>query len=188
MSKQKALPQVHLDLKLAPACPAGERIILRPFPPPEDAGTGLIIPDVAQERPYAGTIVAMGDGACDKAYDEDHRVGDEVWWSKYTGVIEEWHRIVKPGTVAGCKHDGVWEFVRTAGDRMQLRSCRSCHAEKLVEPIIVAMVDDILVNVSKQQRLERGEIRRLRGETAEGKTRYYIERAATPTDTLEIKE
>ena len=172
MSVAKALPLFHPELRELPAQPTGHRILLRPFPPDEASEGGLSIPTVAQERPYAGTLLAAGDDAAAKLRDRGARLGDEIWWGKFTGVIEEWQHIVKEGTDPACKHDGNWQYLRSPGDRMQLREC-VCGAHKLSEPVIVANVDDVMTNVSLQLRKEKGQVIRYRGEDPEGKTVYY---------------
>lgn len=173
MSLAKAMPLFHPELRKAPAAPMGHRILLRPFAPDEVSEGGLVVPETAQQRPYAGTILAAGDEAAKKLRDARVRIGDEVWWAKFAGVIEEWQHIVKEGNDANCKHDGNWQYLKCPGDRMQLRECPLCGAHKLTEPVIVANVDDILCNVSLQQRIERGEVVRCRGIGSEGETTYY---------------
>lgn len=187
MSQAKALPMFHPELRRAPGSPSGQRVYIRPFPPPSESDGGLEIPGIAQERPFAGTLLAMGLSAHDKAYDECAELGDEVWWGKFAGILEEWHHIVKDGSDPKCKH-GDWSYLKTPGDRMQLRGCGLCGAHKLAEPIAVANYDDIITNVTRQVRLESGEIHLVRGQTADGKTNHrYMRKDATLTTTEKSK-
>ena len=68
----------------------GTRILVRPPKREEKTKSGIVLPDTAREKPYRGTVLAVGPG------DRDWRtgemvpvtavvVGDEVLWLKYAG-------------------------------------------------------------------------------------------------------
>jgi len=182
----RANPLFRKDLQTAPAHPLGERVFIRPLPVQQTTEGGLAIADVAKERAFAGILLAVGDQAADRLYDLGVELGDEVWYAKYAGLIEEWQHIIAPGTDPSCPHDSTWDFVPKDDPRwsavkvqdpdMQLRACRSCGAAKLSERVILATVDDLLCDVDVQARLERGELKRERRETEDGATRYFIVR------------
>lgn len=190
----KARPLFRADLRGAPAHPLGERVFLRPLPIAGKTEGGLEIADIAKERTFAGLLLAAGDQAADKLYDVDFRIGDEVWYGKYAGVIEEWQHIVYDGEIK-CSHETVWEFVprndprwsavRTPDEDQQLRACRACGALKLSERVIALSVDDIICSVDAQVRLDSGETKRVRSESADGRTRYVIKRPSGFIDLFE---
>lgn len=186
MIVSKANPLFRAGLKRAPGHPIGDRILVRPLPVMKQSEGGLLIPDNAKERQFAGILIAAGDKAADVLWDYGIDQGDEVWYAKYAGVIEEWQHIVKEGTDPSCPHDGSWDIVPSGDKRwdvikapdvdMQLRSCRTCGVLKLSERVNVMSVDDILMDIDLQARLEAGTYKRTRAATEDGKTRYLIER------------
>lgn len=192
----KPTPLFRANLTLAPAHPVGDRILVRPHPIAETTEGGLIIAETAQKTTFGGTIIAVGNQAADKLYDDGAELGDEIWYAQYAGVLGEWQRIARAGEDKSCAHDGSWDFlgrdnvawkaVKEPDTNMKLRACRICGALKLSERVIVMSGDDPMYNVSLQERLESGLFKRLRGETADGKTRYYIERPVGRKDTFEI--
>lgn len=195
----KPRPLFRPELRTAPAHPLGDRVLVREFPVESKTEGGIEIADVAKSHYFAGTIVAVGDQAADKLYELGVEIGDEVWYAKYAGVIQQWQHIVKEGKEPGCIHDGSWDFVAkddneawscvgTPNENMELRSCRSCHALKLAERMIVLTGDDLILDVDVQLRLERGELVRVRGETEEGKPRYYLERTHGRKDSFETEK
>lgn len=195
----KPRPLFRPELQKAPAHPMGARVLVREFPVASKTEGGLAVADVAKKRYFAGELIAVGDQAADKLYDLGAEIGDEVWYAQYAGLVEEWQHIVAPGSDTNCAHDSTWEFVPRddkawevvgePNDNMQLRSCRTCGAKKLAERVLVLNVDDMILNVDVQARLERGDLRRVRGEDSEGRTRYYLERKNMESkDTFEIGE
>lgn len=198
----KSRPAFRRTLRTGPGHPFGERILVREFAPESQAeGSAIALPEDAKARCMAGVIVAVGDQAADKLRDLGAEIGDEVWYAKYAGVIQEWHHIVGKDNEA-CPHDSAWDFVpgtdkRWAAlgvpdDNRRLRSCRSCETLRLTERVIVMAVEDIHVNVDVLERIECGELVRRRGEVRQpgdepgtGQTRYYIERREKRPDTFE---
>lgn len=69
--------------------PLQDRIIVRRFASEEKTASGIIIPDSAQEKPFEGEIIAVGNG---KVFDNGTRVepsvkvGDKVLFAKYAGT------------------------------------------------------------------------------------------------------
>lgn len=193
----KPRPLFRAELTVAPAHPMGDRVLVREFPVESKTEGGLEKPDVAKEHYFAGTIVAVGDQAADRLYDLGVEIGDEVWYAKYAGLIQSWQHIVAAGNDPDCAHDSAWEFlprsdpawtaVGVPNENMELRACRTCGAKKLSERVIIMSVDDLCLNVDVQVRLERGELVRRRGEDADGRTRYYIERKHDRKDAFETE-
>jgi len=191
----KANPLFRQNLRGAPGHPIGAICFVLPLPVTQSTEGGLVKPDVAQERTFGGILLAAGDDGADKLYDRDCRIGDEVWYRKFSGLIEEWQRIVKDGEVKDCAHDSVWEFVPRTDRRwgviklpdmdMELRSCRGCGALKLSQRMIAIDASDILWSVDAQIRLETGVTRRVREQDADGRTRYVIVREKDFVDTFE---
>jgi co-chaperonin GroES (HSP10) len=189
-------PLFRRELREAPGLPLGARVFVREFAAESKTEGGLDVAETAKERYFAGIIVAAGDQAADKLYDLGVELGDEIWFGKYAGLIQEWQHIVGRDN-ADCLHDSAWEYVtrddkRWAGlgskdDNRTLRACRSCGTLKLVERVLVMAVDDLCVDVDLQVRLERGEVVRKRGTDAEGRTRYYVERRHGRSDSFEIE-
>jgi co-chaperonin GroES (HSP10) len=184
----KPNPLFRPELRKAPAHPMGARVLVREFPVGSKTEGGIDVAEIAKKRYMAGELIAVGDQAADKLYDLGCEIGDEVWYAQYAGLVEEWQHIVKDGNERGCLHDGSWDFVPKndkawtelvgePNDNMQLRSCRSCTAIKLAERVLVLSVDDLILNVDVQARLERGDLTRMRGEDSEGRTRYYLVRS-----------
>lgn len=192
----KPRPLFRPELKTGPGHMFGDRILVREFPVESKTEGGIQKADVAKEHLFAGTIVAVGDQAADRLYDLGAEMGDEVWYAKYAGVIQQWQHIIKHGA-QGCAHDARWEYapkddpawaiVGEKNENTELRTCSGCGAIKLAERVIVMSVDDIHVNVDVLARFERGELVRKRGTNAEtGATRYYVERTHARPDSFEI--
>ncbi len=68
--------------------PLGDRVLIRPDEAPDVSPGGVIIPDVAQEKPQLGVVVGVGPG---KLLDDgSHRPleiaeGETVLYSRYGG-------------------------------------------------------------------------------------------------------
>ncbi|MBT8224745.1 MAG: co-chaperone GroES [Dactylosporangium sp.] len=62
--------------------PLGSRVLVRVLEEDSVTPSGLFLPDTAKEKPQRGEVVAIGD-------DEETitvRVGDRVFFAKYTGT------------------------------------------------------------------------------------------------------
>lgn len=64
--------------------PLEDRVVILPAPTPDKTKGGLIIPDVARERPSEGEVVAIGTGKNNEPMTVKH--GDRVLYGKNTGV------------------------------------------------------------------------------------------------------
>lgn len=182
----KPRPLFRRQLKTGPAHPLGNRVLVREFPVESRSEAGLFKPDEAKEHYYAGTVIGAGDQAADKLYDLGVELGDEVWYAKYAGLLQEWSHIVGRDN-RECPHDGAWEFVPNTetkkwgalgepNENTKLRECRACGTLRLTERVIVMSVEDLCLDVDLLVRLETGEMVRKRGADDRGRTRYFIER------------
>lgn len=208
-----AQPVFRRHLRLAPAHPIDDRILVRENKPKTKTDGGLHVPDSAAERCMNGWIVAAGDTAADYFYDRGIELGDHVHYAKYAGVVDEWPHIVGPDDMK-CDHDSVWEhvpepsemletlrgkdaadaalrkkwsYVGGPNENIKLQECRSCGTLRATERVIVMSCKDVLLSVDLQERLEAGIMARYRGEDADGKTRFYIKRVKERPECFEYK-
>jgi chaperonin GroES len=69
--------------------PLGDRVVIKPSDKDEVTKSGLVIPDIAKEKPQEGEVVAVGPG---RVADDGKRIamevkaGDKVVYSKYAGT------------------------------------------------------------------------------------------------------
>lgn len=195
MKVKKAKPLFREELKFSPAAPMGSRVLVRPSPIADATEGGIVVPDEAKVRQMSGVLVAVGCDAADKLYDRGAELGDEIWYGKYAGIIEEWQSLQKPGNDPRCKHDGAWDRVPRfttsqitdekqkidprwdgipMGEDSTLSECRSCKALRLSERVVVMDAEDVTTSVDLQVRMETGRVKRYRGVTPEGRTRHYL--------------
>jgi chaperonin GroES len=69
--------------------PLADRVIVKPMEAEEKTKGGIILPDIAKEKPIEGTIVAVGPGKVSeegKAVKPEVKVGDKVLYGKYSGT------------------------------------------------------------------------------------------------------
>lgn len=64
--------------------PTADRLIIKPLPAEDVSKGGIIIPDVAKEKPSRGSVVAIGPGMTDRPMMV--QVGDNVIYSRYAGT------------------------------------------------------------------------------------------------------
>lgn len=204
-----AQPVFRRALRLAPAHPIDDRILVRENKPKTTTEAGLHVPDSAAERCMNGWIVAAGDAAADYFYDRGIEMGDMIHYARYAGVVDAWPHIVGKDDLS-CPHDGAWDRVpmpsgtlEALGDdarakqtkanlakwaqvggqneNIELRECRTCKTLQATERVIVMSCKDVLMSVDLQERLERGDMIRYRG--ANGDTaRFYIKRLTERPD------
>lgn len=74
------------------------------------------------------------------------------------------------------ERDRKWQVAGGHHDNISLRECRGCGTLIVSERLIVMNVEDILMNVDAQERIEAGQMVVIRGETAEGQTQHVLER------------
>jgi len=69
--------------------PLADRVVIKPSPADEKSRGGIILPDIAKEKPVVGEVVAIGPG---KVTDDGNtvkpevKVGDKVLYGKYSGT------------------------------------------------------------------------------------------------------
>ena len=69
--------------------PIADRLVVRPDDPESVTPGGIVLPDVAKEKPQRGTVLAVGPG---RSLDNGDRIamevaeGDHVLFSKYAGT------------------------------------------------------------------------------------------------------
>lgn len=69
--------------------PLGDRVVVRPLVAAEVSKGGILIPELAQERPQEGEVVAVGPGPRNKEGQNipmGIEVGDKIMYGKYNGV------------------------------------------------------------------------------------------------------
>lgn len=72
--------------------PLDDRVLVEPSDAEEVTAGGIVLPDSAREKPQRGRIIAVGPG---KLLDDgkrgklDVKVGDEVFYGKYSGTEVE---------------------------------------------------------------------------------------------------
>ncbi len=69
--------------------PLHDRVVVRRIEAEEKSAGGIIIPDIAKEKPQEGEIVAVGPGARDesgKVVPLDVKAGDRVLFGKWSGT------------------------------------------------------------------------------------------------------
>jgi chaperonin GroES len=69
--------------------PLADRVIIKPSEAEEKSKGGIILPDIAKEKPIEGTVVAVGPGKTaedGKAVKPEVKVGDKVLYGKYSGT------------------------------------------------------------------------------------------------------
>ena len=69
--------------------PLQDRVIVKQTEAEEKTKSGIFLPDTAKEKPTKGKVVSVGPGRLDdkgKAMEIPIRVGDTVWYGKYSGT------------------------------------------------------------------------------------------------------
>ena len=68
--------------------PLHDRVVVRRLEQEEKTKGGIIIPDIAKEKPQEGEVVAVGPGARDERGElvpMDVKVGDRILFGKWSG-------------------------------------------------------------------------------------------------------
>ncbi len=66
-----------------------DRVLIKRLPEMEETAGGIIIPDVAKEKPMSGTVVNVGPGRVTKTgvrVPIDLQIGDTVLFARYAGL------------------------------------------------------------------------------------------------------
>ncbi len=69
--------------------PLADRVIVKPSEAEEKTKGGIILPDIAKEKPIEGTVIAIGPGKTaedGKVVKPEVKVGDKVLYGKYSGT------------------------------------------------------------------------------------------------------
>ncbi|MER3455838.1 MAG: co-chaperone GroES [candidate division GAL15 bacterium] len=69
--------------------PLGDRVVVKPLEEEERTKGGIVLPDVAKEKPQHGEVLAVGPGALTedgRRLPMDVKVGDRVLFAKYAGT------------------------------------------------------------------------------------------------------
>lgn len=67
--------------------PLADRVLIKPAPAEEKTVGGIIIPDMAKEKPLQGSVIAAGNGTKDE--EMVLKAGDTVLYGKYSGTEVE---------------------------------------------------------------------------------------------------
>jgi len=88
--------------------PLHDRIVIRRIEAEAKSAGGIIIPDIAKEKPQEGEVVAVGPGGRDetgKLIPIDVKVGDRVLFGKWSGtevkIDDDEYLIMKESDVMG---------------------------------------------------------------------------------------
>ncbi len=72
--------------------PLQDRVIVKQSEAEEKTASGILLPDAAKEKPTKGKVIAAGPGKLSekgKPMELSVRVGDVVWYGKYSGTDVE---------------------------------------------------------------------------------------------------
>lgn len=166
--------------KDVPYAVTGERCAIVEKPPKGRTEGGLIIPDIAKMRYFAGRLIDAGLQARDKLYDHGYELGDEVTFGQYAGLREAWDHVVEGDHTLP---DDCYKWsrdVEASSSVCERYICEKTGAIRLIESLIIVNVDDLLASIQLAERLRSGQMRivRKKYETPSGERVYHaIERA-----------
>jgi len=69
--------------------PLGDRLIVKPVTAEQKLASGIVLPEIAAEKPQHGEVLAVGDGRIlenGTKIPMEVKVGDKVLYSKYSGT------------------------------------------------------------------------------------------------------
>lgn len=69
--------------------PLGSRLVVEPIEQEDVTASGIVLPEIAKEKPQKGKVLSMGPGDRDedgKRIPMDVKVGDTVLYAKYSGT------------------------------------------------------------------------------------------------------
>jgi chaperonin GroES len=88
--------------------PLEDRVIVKPSNAVEKTKGGIILPDIAKEKPVEGTIVAIGPGRIKddgNTISMNVKVGDKILYGKYSGteinIEDEQYLIMRESDIFG---------------------------------------------------------------------------------------
>lgn len=79
-----------VSLSVSSVKPLGDRICIKVSQAEEKTTGGILMPDIAQEKPQVGKVAAIGPGGRNNDGDRqpmEVKVGDQVLYSKYAGTV-----------------------------------------------------------------------------------------------------
>ena len=156
-----------------PYQPSGSRVLVQIYPMNDKTQGGIVIPDSAKTNQFAGRILAGGLDALDKMIENDQRIGDDVLFAKFAGVVEELDHVVVKGNKDKCKHE--WSRMDGGHNGRPAHKCK-CGAIRQMDGTVVLLIDDIILNVTQANRLRTGEVYIYLGVTADGKPQHVFKR------------
>ena len=69
--------------------PLADRVVVERIPPPETTAGGIVLPDIAKDKPREGTVVAAGPGRLLESNGElrplEVQSGDRILFGSYAG-------------------------------------------------------------------------------------------------------
>jgi len=162
----------------APCAPLGPRVMLRDRPLPDATETGMLfIPDDAKQRSFEGMIIAAGDQASDVLFSKCVEPGDRVLRGANTGLYETWDHFI--GKEPDCDHaDGdrpCWWWLDDGVDGRKSMICEKCKVIRVIEPLIICNVSDLLADIDLQVRIESGEVIRRMDTDQDGRPYFLTE-------------
>lgn len=153
----------------------GERCFVRVDPPKELSEGGLFIPDEAKIRSFSGKVIDAGLIARDRLHDHGLKIGDHVLFAKFAGIVEEWDHIIEgPTDLDSSAYD--WKRLPSKSGELTKYECINTGAIRVIEPMVVLNVDDIIGSVELARRIDSGEIRYELAQTPDGSTQHVISR------------
>ncbi|MFL0253025.1 co-chaperone GroES [Clostridium neuense] len=91
--------------------PLGDRVVIKRLEAEETTKSGIVLPGAAKEKPQLAAVIAVGPGGIveGKEVKMDVKVGDKVFFSKYSGtevkIDGEELLIVKQDDILGIVED-----------------------------------------------------------------------------------
>lgn len=91
--------------------PLGDRVVIKRLEAEETTKSGIVLPGAAKEKPQLAKVIAVGPGGIvdGKEVKMDVKVGDKVFFSKYSGtevkIDGEELLIVKQDDILGIVED-----------------------------------------------------------------------------------
>lgn len=109
----RAVANGEIRVEGAPTGPRGpelemleDRVLVKPDEAEQRSVGGIIIPEIAQEKPQRGTVLAVGPGRFivdpmlgARNFPSALQVGDRVLYARYAGVEVDGHLILREGDI-----------------------------------------------------------------------------------------
>jgi|GEM_PF-5208849 len=158
-----------------PFAAVGERCLIKADPAKRFSAGGLALPAESLLRPFSGQIIDAGLQARDKLYDNGLAVGHRVFYGKFAGVIEEWDHVIEGDhTLPDDQYE--WRRIPSEPDQPTKYKCDKTGAIRVIQPLVLINVDDILGSEDLSHLLATGALRYEFGRTEDGRTQHVLER------------